>query len=118
VFHLTNGAKVNITGLANTASENSALFGGFAYLKGINTQMHVIPNFGLKSSPGSSYYMRPRNLSYEDDPYYVRTCSQDKVDNVFSFWKDFLFGVAINADGQFVDVDRCWGYDRELYGVD
>lgn len=65
IFHLTNGAKVNITGRANTADENSALYGGFAYLRGVDTEMLVRPAETLPTSPASNWHSRPKKAIAE-----------------------------------------------------
>lgn len=110
---MTNGAKVNITGLANTASENSALQGGFAYLKGIGTLMHVIPNEGLGASPGSTYFARPLHKYIEDDPY--KPCAQKSIDEVFLFWQKLDYSQIYAEDGTVVPVDNCWEFDSTFY---
>ena len=41
IFHLTNGAVVNIKGDDTFADNNSAYYGGFAYLSGEKTRLLI-----------------------------------------------------------------------------
>jgi len=41
IFHLTNGAKVNLYGTKTKADNNSAYKGGFAYVDGPITRLTV-----------------------------------------------------------------------------
>ena len=41
IFHLTNGAKVNLYGTKTLADNNSAYKGGFAYVGGTSTRLTV-----------------------------------------------------------------------------
>lgn len=41
---MTNGSKVNITGKLNWAANNSAVYGGFAYMRDNGTELRLAPS--------------------------------------------------------------------------
>jgi hypothetical protein len=82
MFHLAKGAKVIITGRANTAAGNSALYGGFAYLHGLGTEMKVVPDEELPTSPANNWHSRPRSQYPQGHP--LASCGLDKAEDMFA----------------------------------
>jgi hypothetical protein len=63
IFHLDNQAKVNISGTFTRAEGNSALQGGFAWLKGADTRVEIRTNIELHSQRafyGGAFYAEDR----------------------------------------------------------
>lgn len=114
IFHLTNGAKVSITGQPSRAVNNSATRGGFAYLRDPKTELIVEPTGRSARRPGrataSGRSVLEGQNAYYGGAFYLEDKARVTLREV-KIWKSEVY------EGSIYLVARAWAQMERLLFV-